>query len=323
MKLGREILFLSDADVRATGVSAGEINDAIEAMFAAKAAGKTAIRPKLSINLADGQQFQAKAGVMQEPAYAALKWVCPTPANVAKGLMAYRPLILLNDSETGLPLAFMDATWITGTRTAAISAVAAKHLARPEAEVIGFLACGLQAYSHLDAMREIFPLRRVLAYSRRERTAAAFADHARAQGLEATVESDARAVVAGCDILVSSVPDGRGLAPFLDGHWLRPGAFAALTDLGHCFHGESLGVLDKVVTDDLEQSAPGGPEQLNYPFPYYAEIGELVSGAKPGRASADERNAAVFSGIGLGDAAAGAVVYERARENGIGQTLTL
>jgi ornithine cyclodeaminase/alanine dehydrogenase-like protein (mu-crystallin family) len=323
MELGKEILFLSNADIEATGVTSGEINRAVETMFAAKAAGRTAIKPKISINLADGQQFQAKAGVMEAPAYAAVKWVAPTPANEARGLMSYRPLILLNDSVTGLPLAFMDGMWVTGTRTAAISAVAAKYLARRDSRSIGFLACGLQARTHLDAMRAEFGIERVVAYSRRRETAQAFVERARAMGLAAEVVEEPRAVVEAVDILVSSIPHGRGVPPFLDAGWMRAGCFAALTDLGHCFHPETLAVIDKMATDDLEQSGPAGPEAMNYAFPYYAEIGELVAGAKPGREAEDERNGVIFSGIGLGDAAAGGLVYERAVENGLGRVLTL
>ena len=323
MKLGEEILFLSDADIQACGLSPAEVNAGIEAMFAAKAAGKTAIRPKLSINLANGQQFQAKAGVMTEPAFAVVKWVCPTPRNEHKGLPSYRALIILNDSETGLPLAFMDGKWITGARTAAISVVAAKYLAREDSETAGFLACGLQAYSHLEGLRAAFPIRRVVAYSRREQTARTFAAHVEGLGLEAEVTTEPRQVLERSDILISSVPHGRGPAPYLDGDWLRHGGFVSLPDLGHCFHGKTLGALDKVVTDDLEQSAPGGPEKLNYPFPYYGEIAQLVSGEKAGRQSPDERNAVVFSGIGLGDVPPAAAVYERALEKGLGQVLEL
>ncbi len=323
MEPGKEILFLSSADIEAAGVTPGEINRAVEAMFAQKAAGRTALRPKLSINLAGGQQFQAKVGVMQSPAYAAVKWVAPTPANEGRGLMSYRPLIILNDSVTGLPLAFMDGMWVTGTRTAAISAVAAKYLARADSRTIGFLACGLQARSHLDAMRAEFGIERVLAYSRRAETAQAFAERARAMGLAAEAVEEPRAVVDSADILVSSIPHGRGVPPFLDAGWLPAGCFAALTDLGHCFHAGSLVAIDKMVTDDLEQSAPGGPEAMNYTFPYYAEIGELVAGTKPARESPAERNGVIFSGIGLGDAAAGGLVYERAVEQGLGRVLTL
>ncbi len=323
MELGKEILFLSNTDIEAAGVTPGEVNRAVEAMFAEKAAGRTAIKPKVSINLADGQQFQAKAGVMEAPGYAAVKWVAPTPANEGRGLMSYRPLILLNDSVTGLPLAFMDGMWVTGTRTAAISAVAAKYLARHDSRSIGFLACGLQARTHLDAMRAEFPIERVLAYSRRRETAQAFVERARTMGLAAEAVEEPRAALEGADILVSSVPHGRGEPPFLDAGWLPAGCFAALTDLGHCFHSDSLAAIDKMATDDLEQSAPGGPEAMNYAYPYYAEIGELVAGGKPGRESPEERNGVIFSGIGLGDAAAGGLVYERAVDKGLGRVLTL
>ncbi|MBT5415141.1 MAG: hypothetical protein HOK81_11125, partial [Rhodospirillaceae bacterium] len=249
LKLGEEILFLSDADIRSIGITAEEVNESVEAVFKAKAEGKTAMRPKLSVNMPGNQQFQAKAGVSQDPPYAAVKWVCPTPANDAKGIMLYRPIILLNDAETGLPLAMLDGMWVTGVRTAAMTTIAAKYLADPESESLGLLTGGLQAYTHLDQMAAMFPIKKVLCGSRTRATAEKFADYARSKGFEVELPDDREEIAYGVDILASTIPHGKGDPPFLDCAKLRAGSFVGMVDLGNTFFPETFGAIDKMVTD--------------------------------------------------------------------------
>jgi ornithine cyclodeaminase/alanine dehydrogenase len=180
MTLGQDILYLCDADVRAANLSLAEVEAAVEAAFSAKAAGRAVMKPKLSLHAPDGALFLASAGVLGAPAYGGVKWV--GVANVQKsGLPHIAGTVLLNDAETGMPVAILDARWITGVRTAAITAVAARRLARPGSAHIGFIACGVQARAHLAALRRHFPLATVRAYSRRQSTAQAFAEEARAQ----------------------------------------------------------------------------------------------------------------------------------------------
>ncbi len=130
MTLGRDIRYLCDADIRAAGLSLAEVEAAVEAVFAAKAAGRAVMKPKLSLHAPGGALFLASAGVLGA-AYGGVKWVGVVDA-AASGLPHIAGTVLLNDSETGMPVAILDARWITGVRTAAITAVAARRLARPE-----------------------------------------------------------------------------------------------------------------------------------------------------------------------------------------------
>lgn len=93
-----------------------------------------------------------------------MKWVSGYPENHKRGLPYISGLLILNDEETGIPLAVMDCTWITAMRTGAATAVAAKHLARPESETVGILGCGVQGRSNLEALHVLFPLKQVVAY---------------------------------------------------------------------------------------------------------------------------------------------------------------
>ena len=320
MELGKEILYLSAADIAACAPSLEVVEGAVEAMFAAKAAGRTVMKPKLALSAAPDALFLGAAGVLREPPYAGLKWAGILPADRDLPLAHISGLVVLNDYETGMPVAAMDAAWITGARTAAITALAARHLARPEARAIGFVACGVQARAHLEALARHFPLERVRAYSRRLETAERFAAEARRRGLAATAVETPREAVEDVDIVITSVPVVPRIDPFLDAGWLAPGVFAGIVDLGFFWLPESYRVFDRLLTDDLDQAVTEG---MSYSRPYDGEVAGLVAGTTAGRRAADERTGLVFAGIGLADVAVGAVIYERAMAAGIGRALTL
>ncbi len=319
MTLGQDILYLSNADIEACGVGLAHVEQAVEAMFAAKAEGRAVMKPKLALHPPGQALFLASPGVMDQPPYAGVKWV-GVAGNAARSLPHIAGLIVLSDAETGMPVAVMDARWITGVRTAAITAVAARRLARPDSGSIGFIACGLQARAHLAALRPHFPIGLVHAYSRRLKTAEAFAAEVRDQGLAAEAVTDPRAAVSGMDIVVTTTPVVPRAEPFLDAAWLGRGSFASLVDLGLSWISDSLSRLDRVVTDDQAQA---GTEGLAYKKPYDGEVADLVVGRIDGRRSRDERTALVFAGLGLADVAVAAVVYQRAAAAGIGRRLAL
>ena len=317
MTLGRDILYLCDADIRAADLSLTAVEAAVEAVFADKAAGRAVMKPKLSLHAPGGTLFLASAGVLAAPALGGVKWV-GVADSAASGLPHIAGTVLLNDAATGMPVAILDARWITGVRTAAITAVAARRLARPDSARIGFVACGLQARAHLAALRPHFPLASVRAYSRRLSTAQAFAEEARARGLEAEAVEEPRAAVAGMDIVVTSTPVVPRRESVLDAAWLAPGSFASMVDLGLSWISDTLPALDLVVTDDIAQA---GTERLAYTEPYHGEVADLVAGTHPGREGPEQRSALVFAGLGLADVAVAAALYQRARERGVGRTL--
>jgi ornithine cyclodeaminase/alanine dehydrogenase-like protein (mu-crystallin family) len=314
-----DLLYLSSGDVEGLGITANDVNEAIDRAFRLKGEGRTWTRPELSIHLSGGRTYYAKAAVMT--GFGACKWHAHIPGNEQYGLADLNPLVILNEGVTGLAVAIMDARWISGVRTASLTALAARYLAKTEPISVGFIACGRQARAHLAALHAQFPIARVSCHSRKTATAERFAAEARAQGFAAEVV-EPRAVVEGSDIVVSSTPLDVQMVPFLDADWVKPGGFVAAIDLGYSWRRESLESLDRVVTDDMEQNGPGGPVALNCnPARYDADLGELAAGLKPGRTSSHERNAFISSGFGLGDLAAAVLVYEHARAKGMGRVL--
>ena len=324
LEIGRELLYLSGAEIEAVAVPPRDLAASVDEMLVTKAAGETISKPKLGLYPAPGTFFQAMAGVLQDPPFAGIKWTGVVHDNDARGLPHVSPLVLLNDRATGVPIALLDGKWITTHRTAAITAVGAKYLARPDSTSIGFIACGVQARSHLNAFRAAYPLERVRAFSRRQTTAESFAAEVREKGLEVEVVDSPRAALADMDIVISSVPESPGLRPFLDPAWLAPGAYAGMTDVSRSWIPDHLRSFDILATDDHDQSrSMVEAGRLAYAGPFDADLAELAVGTAPGRTSTDQRTALIFSGLALADVAVAGLLYRRAREAGAGTILPL
>ena len=319
--MSEPILYLSAEAVARADVSLDTLRDTCADAYAARARGGVRIEPKVAVTIAPGHAVQAMPVAMPEASVAALKWVAVTPAT--EGRPGVTSLVILSDLESGETRAIMDGTWITGARTAAMSALAARSLARADAATIGFIGCGVQARTHLAALRRVLPgLVRVVACSRSERSAELFAEEARAQGLDAQTTRAPREAVEGLDVVVSSVPDAPGSAPFLDPDWLAPGAFVSAVDLGRSWRAEAIRSIEILATDNHRQSeALGRAGKLPFAGPYDADLAELATGAKRGRTGASERAMFLFAGDALADLAAARLVYEAARERGLGIAL--
>lgn len=316
-----KILYLSRADIESLSLIPSEIEAAVEGAFRGLADGSSQSVPKLGIDPAPATFFHAMPARLDGARTVGVKWV-GVADNSARGLPHINAVILLSDLETATLRAVMDGDAITAMRPAAVSMVAARRLARPDSRRIGFIACGLQARGHLDALAAAFPIREVSCYSRRLETAQAFAREAQQRGLAATAVTDPRAAIEGQDIVVTSVPRSRNIVQFLDPAWLAPGAFVSATDLARCWRCADLRRLDILATDDRAQSGEqAAAGHLPWAGGYDADLCELVTGAHAGRRSAEERAFFVHPGLGLGDIAIAALALERARDQGIGTAL--
>ncbi|HMK67964.1 MAG TPA: hypothetical protein VK433_05405 [Stellaceae bacterium] len=320
--MSAELLYLSESAVMEAGVSIDDIREACADAYAARARGAVLGAPKTAVTIAPGHAFHAMPVARPDVSLAALKWVGILPAG-ASSAPSISALLLLSDVASGAPLAIMGGRWITAARTAALTAIAARYLARPDAGAIGFVGCGVQAISHLAALRRVLPrLRRVVAFSRSEASAAAVAAEARAAGMEAETTRDPHAAVAGVDVAVTSVPAAPGLAPFLDPNWIAPGAFVSAVDLGRSWMPGLIAQLEIVATDERHQSEALGREgKLVTQGPFHADLAELVSGKAPGRHEPRERAFFVFAGDALADLAAAHAVYKAALQRGLGVRL--
>jgi ornithine cyclodeaminase/alanine dehydrogenase len=305
-------------------VTITEIIDAVEKMFEEKAAGRVEMPPKPGIHPQPDAFIHAMPAFIPAMSSAGIKWVSGFPENYRNDLPYISGLIVLNDPETGLPLAVMDCVWITAQRTAAASAVAAKYLARPDAETVGILGCGVQGRSHLQALHTLFPLRKVMAY---DTDATARERYARSMSAELDLEVVAvdgpREAVTGCDIVVTAGPILKVPHATIQSGWLDPGGFAALVDFDSYWHPDALREVDKFCTDDRAQLDFYRQEGYfqNIP-PVYAELAELVAGQRPGRENTSERTITCNLGLALEDMAVAPLVFRRAVDRHVGTWLS-
>jgi ornithine cyclodeaminase/alanine dehydrogenase-like protein (mu-crystallin family) len=290
------------------------LREAVRHAFAGFASGEAKALPKANLDLAPGHFFQAMVAADSRMDLAAVKWVAVAPVD---GSTAIHSSIMLSRRSTGELLATMDADPITAARTAAMSAIAAQHLARPDSRSIAFIGCGTQARSHLPALARVLPnLKHVLAYSRRADTAAVFADEARLAGFDAEVVEEPRAAIERADVVVSGVPIGGGSPPFLDASWLKAGAFVTAVDLARPWLPESYGQFDIIATDERHQS-----EQLvlkgRMPVkgPFDADLSSFAKSQGLLRATPSQKVLFVFAGHALGDLAAAGLVYRHAQHH--------
>lgn len=319
------LLYLSREDVEATHLPMLEVIDALEAMFKEKGDGRTEMPPKPGIHPRADSFIHAMPAYIPGLQSAGIKWVSGYPGNREKGLPYISGLIILNDPDTGVPIAVMDCRWITAKRTGAATAIAAKHLARPDSNSVGIVACGVQGRSNLEALACVLPIKRVRAFDRDPENSSEYAREMEAR-LHVEVEPVATLAeaVQELDIVVTSGPILKRPTPTIEAGWLAEGAFASLVDYDSYWTGAALREVDKLATDDLAQMRFVREQGYfrDTPEPY-ADLGAIVTGRRPGRESPHERTIAMNLGLALDDMATAIRVYERAQRMGIGRELPL
>jgi ornithine cyclodeaminase/alanine dehydrogenase len=323
--MNRRLLYLSRADVEQINLPMDRIIERVEQVFVEKGSGRTEMPPKPGIHTRPDAFIHAMPAHVPAMEAAGMKWVSGYPQNQAAGLPYISGLMILNDPDSGIPLCVMDCTWVTAQRTAAASAVAARYLCNPDARTLAILGCGVQGRSHLEALRVVLPaIDRVQAFDIDGDVAAEYCALARSGGLEARPMSDARGAAEGADVIVTSGPILKQPEPALAAGWVKSGAFISAVDFDSYVQPALFERADRLFTDDLDQFhyyREAGYFQST-PEPH-GDLGQLATGALPGRARRDELAIAVNLGIALEDMAVGVEIYGRARERGLGTWLEL
>lgn len=299
---------------------------AVENAFRLYGEGKTSPPGILGVHAHDGG-FHIKAGLLEVGRnYFVAKTNANFPQNVQRfGLPTIQGVIILCDAENGYPLALMDSIEITILRTGAATAVAAKYLARPESNVVTICGCGNQGRIQLRALAKILSLECLYAFDQDVRFARQFADEMSSElRLTAQAVSDLKSAVRDSDVCVTCTS---AKEYFLKKEYVKPGMFIAGVGADNSEKQEldpQLFVSSKIVTDILEQCATIG--DLHHALQaglvtkekVHAELGEVVAGKKAGRTSQEEITIFDSTGMALQDAAAAAVVYEKAISAGKG-----
>jgi alanine dehydrogenase len=305
--------------------------EAIEDAFRRLARGAVPAPAILGMHAAEGG-FHVKAGLLaSDREYFAAKVNANFPGNAARfGLPTIQGAVLLFDAGNGRLLAIMDSMAITALRTAAATAVAAKHLARASCRSALICGCGAQALEQLRALAHVRSIGRFFAYDLDRAKAGAFAEDAeKAIGISVSAVEDLKSAMRASDIVVTCTTAKRF---FVTPDMVRPGTFIGAVGADNEEKQEIAPELlerSKVVTDATEQAARIG--DLHHAIAagrmtaadVHAELADLVASRKPGRENDEEITIFDSTGTGLQDVAAAIAVYRIATKSKAGRAISL
>ena len=323
------VLLLSRADLAAL-MHPRDYLEAVEAAF--RAYKEDRAEQPMPLHLAGiGGAFHAKGAVLRDTAdRAALKLNANFPSNPQRGLPTIQGVILLFDAANGAPLAIMDSIEITLGRTAAASALAARHLARRGASRLAICGCGAQALPHGRAMAEVLALEGASVWdidsARAERLGKELSE---ALNLSVSVAPNVATACSDADVIVTCTTSR---APFISEAVVAPGAFIAAVGADNPEKSEiapALMAKAKVVVDVLEQCLAMG--DLHHAVEHgtmnaaqvHADLGDIIIGAKRGRATDYEIIIFNSTGAAIQDAASAVMAHTRALASDVGHSVTL
>jgi alanine dehydrogenase len=315
------VIILSQAEVREL-LDLDELVDALAAAHRDLSAGNASMPPRIAALV---QEQEGLLGVM--PSYLpsaglACKLVTLFPHNHDRE--THQAIICIFDPENGTPLALMDGTYVTATRTAAGSALATRLLAREDAEVLALIGTGVQARSHARALPRVRSFKEIRVAGRNPEKADALA---REIGAPARATASYEEAIQGADVVAATT---HATEPVVRREWLSAGAHVnsvGLNPTGRELDAET--VADSLLVVESRESAlapppAGAPELVGLdPGHVHAELGELVAGTRPGRTSPEQITLYKSVGVAVQDAAAAALVLATARERSAGREIEL
>jgi ornithine cyclodeaminase len=259
-----------------------------------------------------------------------IKWIASSPKNPqAYGLPRANGLTILNDPDSLVPIAVMDGTLLSAMRTGANSGVAARYLAKKDSEVIGLIGAGVQNRTQLLALLHVMKnIKHIKIADLDLERARKFAEEMKEKtGYPIEVVDSAEEAVRDSDIFVTATVTKK---PIVKKDWIKKGSLYLHVGSHEC-EFDVIETADKVVVDDWEELKHRGVETISIMYAQglydgskiHANLGEVVSGAKSGRESADEFIYFNSVGLGIQDVALSSVIYKRALENNYGTKLNL
>lgn len=329
----RTTLVLSRSEIEGL-VTQAEVIAAVEAAHADMSKGFAAQPAAVAMKLPSRTgAFLAMPALADRQGLAVVKLLADIPDNTARNLPMQRSVALLVSQETGAPVAIFHGQIPTRIRTASASAVATKHLSRPDSRVLGLIGAGDLAVEHVRAIREVRPIERVVVWSRTAATVARFVERVGQDFPDQVLEAadSPRDVFAQSDIVCTLTPSREA---YVEGAWFKPGQHVnAVGAPPRPDHREidSAGMararvfLDSVAmamhdSGDLLLAIADGaitPEHASI------EIGDVITGAAPGRTSASDITLFNSVGLAIQDLAIGNLLVARARQKGVGKEIDL
>ena len=311
-----DFIYLSQEDILDLDVPMSKIIELVEKGLKEYGHNRVENPPKPGIHSKPDAFIHAMPAYYEALNIGGLKWVSGYPSNRELGLPQIAGLMIVNDMDTGIPLAVMDCRWITAVRTAAVSAITAKYCAREDTSTLGVVGCGVQGRMNLVAFKEVLPgLKDVNVYDinpdAMKRYKMDFEDEL---GLNIEVTSSVKEAVNGKDMILTATQRLR--EPLVRDEWFKQGCLGFGLEASRAWYGDAILGADKFITDSWDQTVyfyehgafPDGLPDL------HAELGEVVAGVKPGRETGSERILAINIGLAIEDVIVADHIYKVARE---------
>lgn len=311
-------------------LNSDEVLSAVEDAFRAYGMRKVQMPPKsyLFYERYSGD-LRTMPAYIETPEATGVKIVNVHTKNGSKKMPTVMAVVLLNDPENGYPIAMMNGTHLTALRTGAAGAIASKYLSRQNSSIIGFVGCGVQAQTQLQMHVLVRNITAVRIFDTNPEIQQNFANWISSHF---NIDVDAAASVEDacrCDILNTLTPVK---SPVVKREYIRSGMH--INAIGADAPGKEeldpeILKLAKVVVDDWEQAHHSG--EINVPCErgnfarsdLYGELGQIVAGLTPGRTNDEDITIFDSTGLAIQDIAVAHLVYQRARQKGIGQTVDL
>ncbi|HYM99644.1 MAG TPA: hypothetical protein VET25_07860 [Aestuariivirgaceae bacterium] len=323
----RKTLILSRSDMMGL-VTPAEYVACVEQAYRMHGEGRYYMDPKGHIVLDRYPgEWEAMPSYIEEPEAAACKWVSIRERNREKfDLPTVFSILIYTHPETGFPLAICDGSYHTVMRTGAAAAVSAKFMARKNSKRLAIVGAGHMASGTLATCNEVFKWQEVRLWSRTQKTLDSFRkdEQPKYKNFEIRVSTDLESTVRAADVVVTVTP-ARG--PIVMNDWIAPGTHIAAVGADKAGDQEldpKIVQRARIFVDDIRQCRTDG--EINVPLrqglikekDIAGEIGEVITGRKPGRTSDEEITLFDSTGIALQDSATVPLEYERAMASGVG-----
>ncbi|KOY81378.1 2,3-diaminopropionate biosynthesis protein SbnB [Lysinibacillus macroides] len=330
-----DFLYLSQEDIiKAGGLDFNIFIDTLEKILGTHAKGDF-VQP-LKPYLKRKEQTHVADRIIAMPSYvggdfdiSGIKWISSASQNPVKyNLPRASGVIILNDSEKGIPVAVMDATLINLMRTAAVSGVATKYLARENSRKIGIIGAGIIGKMQVKAVHNVIPeINEIKVYDLNKERAIHWSNTLEKEiGVKIIIAKSAQDALQNADIIITSTTAEEG---YIEGDWIKKGSLFLNVSLNDPKFDVILKA-DKIIVDDWEQCNRKDKvlnkmykQKLISEQDIHAELGEIVLKQKTGRISEDEIIFFNPMGMSVEDIGSAYTIYKRAKDLGIGTTLSL
>ena len=329
MNMGKDLLYLSEAECRALPIKDEEVFEMTERALALYSMKQGVDMPaKIAIHPVKDTFYHAMPASIEEVSSAGIKWGCCYPQNrVNFGVKQTNALIIYNDYLSGIPLAVMDALYITELRTPCVSFASAKYMARPDTKTFGMIGCGVQGREHVRIVcNTLKKVETIYIYDMFEDMAdKLIADIQPKVPAKIVKVKSMEEVVKNSEVIATATAIPEKPDPQIRDEWVSKGQTFLLSDAHSLIEDATAKRADKYTLDSIEQhELLAGFEYYPHGLPkVHAEIGEICAGRKKGRERDDELIVCNNIGMAVEDMMLLRVLFDRALETKAGRFLPL